>query len=513
MTAGASTATLPLRTDVLIVGAGPAGLALAASLRQLGVDHVLIDRNAGVQPGSKAAFVQPSALEYLERIGVSERLVKAGVRASAFRLHDRTQVLLRAAYDQLDTPYPYLLLVSQQTTEEHLFARLESLGGAVYRRHTFLDYRLVFPGVTVIIARPDGVLHAVSARYLVGCDGVHSAVRTAAGIAFPGASPEHLFALADVRLRLGSEAAAWENPTFFLSSQGMLVVAPLAGGLHRIVATAAPDTTTPTAQDAQRFLAERGPRAGGVQVSEVVAASTYHVQERVATQCSEGPVFLAGDAAHTHSPAGGQGMNTGIQDAGNLAWKLQAVLTGTAPVALLDSYHRERHPVAAEVVSFTSQFVRVATLGDPAACHRRNDVIAAVAATPGVTGWLAAKVAELTIDYADDTEGQGDGRWHIGQRISPAVVPPSGLLWTLALSGQGVRARTSGQGDHLCVRSVHRGSRPACWCGRTATWPRTACLPIPRQCSTTWPTTCRCGRPGERTAHLFRTPSGSSDLR
>jgi 2-polyprenyl-6-methoxyphenol hydroxylase-like FAD-dependent oxidoreductase len=454
MTARASTAILPVRTDVLIVGAGPAGLSLAASLRQLGVDHLLIDRNAGVQPGSKAAFVQPAALEYLDRIGVSERLVKAGVRASGFRLHDRTQVLLRATYDALDTPYPYLLLVSQQTTEEHLLARLESLAGAVHRSHTFLGYHLDFPGVTAIIAGLDGVLHAVSARYLVGCDGVHSAVRTAAGIGFPGDSPEQRFALADVRLRLGSEAAAWEEPMFFLSPQGMLLVAPLAGGLHRIVATAAPGVTSPTAQDAQRFLADRGPRAGGVQVSEVVAASTYHVQERVATQFSEGPIFLAGDAAHTHSPAGGQGMNTGIQDAGNLAWKLHAVLTGSAPAALLDSYHRERHPVAAEVVSFTSQFVKVATLKDLAACQRRNDVIAAVAATPGITSWLATKVAELSIDYADDTDRQGDGRWHVGQRISPIAVPPSGLCWTLALSGQTAPDRTSGHEDRLCIRSI-----------------------------------------------------------
>ena len=245
---------------------------------------------------------------------------------------------------------------------------------------------------------------------------MHSAVRTAAGIAFPGDTPEQGFALADARLRFGSETAAWEEPTFFLSPQGLLLVAPLAGGLHRIVASAAPGAGAPTPQDAQRYLAERGPRAGGVQVSEVVAASTYHVQERVAAQFSAGPVFLAGDAAHTHSPAGGQGMNTGIQDAGNLAWKLQTVLTGAAPAALLDSYSRERHPVAAEVVSFTSQFVQVATLSDPAACQRRNDLIAAVATTPGITDWLAAKVAELNNDYANDAQRMGDGPWHDGRR-------------------------------------------------------------------------------------------------
>ncbi|RKT18292.1 2-polyprenyl-6-methoxyphenol hydroxylase-like FAD-dependent oxidoreductase [Streptomyces sp. 1114.5] len=423
---------LPCQTAVLIVGAGPAGLALAVSLRQLGVDHVLIDRGAGIGPGSRAAAVQPRTLEYLDRIGVGAPLVRAGTKARGFSLHDRDRTLLRACYDQLDTPHPYMLLASQQRTEEHLLARLEELGGAVHRNHRLLGITPDRPGVSATVAGPDGVLRAVSARYLIGCDGLHSTVRTAAGITFPGTAREQLFALADVRLKAGTRAADCEDPTFFLSSAGMLLLSPLAGGLHRLVAPAAAGSAAPCAADVERLLAERGPAQGAARVAEVVAASTYRVQERVAESFRAGPVLLVGDAAHTHSPAGGQGMNTGIQDAGNLAWKLHAVLSGTAPEELLDSYHRERHPVARALVSFTARFAEAAALTDPAACTRRNALLSAAAGTPGTTGWIAAKLAQLDIGYTDRPDLDTP---RPGTRVSPRLVPPDGLHWTLALPG------------------------------------------------------------------------------
>ena len=447
MTASPTIPALPTQTDVLIVGAGPAGLTLAASLAQLGVDHVLIDRNTAVQPGSKAAAVQPRTLEYLERIGVAERLIQAGDRGRGFRLHDRERTLLNASYDNLDTPYPYVLLVSQQTTEDHLLLRLHELGGTVHRGHKFLGYSPDFPGVTATIAGPDGVLHAVSARYLVGCDGVYSGVRTAAGIGFPGDAPQQLVAIADVRLNPGAgDSIAKEDTTFFLSPKGMLLVSPLAGGQHRIVAPA-PGTATPSAADVEKFLLDRGPRADDVRVTEVVSASTYRVQERVAERFREGPVFLVGDAAHTHSPAGGQGMNTGIQDAGNLAWKLHAVLTGLAPAELLDTYHRERHPVAAGLVGFTSQFAKLATLRDPAGAQLRNNVLAAAASAPGFTDWITTKLSQLDLAYTDEPD-RGEPR--VGQRVSPQIVPPAGLRWTLAVPCD------SSQDHHgvLAIRSV-----------------------------------------------------------
>ena len=426
------TTALPTQTDVLIVGAGPAGLTLAASLTQLGVDHVLIEQADSVQPGAKAAFVQPRALEYLDRLGVADGLVAEGTLGHHFGLHDGARTLLRVSYDNLDTPFPLMLLISQQTTEEHLNRRLTELGGMVHRRHKLIAFGPDFPGGTATVAAPDGSVHAVHARYLVGADGVYSKVRSTAGITFLGNAREQLFTLADVRLKPGSASAPLEETTFFFSPEGMLLTSPLAGGLHRVVASVPAGTKAPTAEETETLLATRGPREGGPKVAEVITASTYRVQERVAEKLSDGPVFLVGDAAHTHSPAGGQGMNTGIQDSGNLAWKLHAVLSGLAPEGLLDTYHVERHPVASGLVAFTSQFTGLATMRDPELCQRRNDIIAAAAKAPGVIDWLARRLSQLDISYSPEP---ADGAYQVGQRVSATLVPAAGLDWTLALPG------------------------------------------------------------------------------
>jgi 2-polyprenyl-6-methoxyphenol hydroxylase-like FAD-dependent oxidoreductase len=378
------TTALPTQTDVLIVGAGPAGVTLAASLTQLGVDHVLIERADSIQPGTKAAFVQPRALEYLDRLGVADGLVGAGTRGRRFGVYDGARALLRASYDNLDSPFPMMLLVSQQTTEEHLNRRLTELGGMVHRRYKLITFSADFPGMTAAVAAPDGSVRAVTARYLIGADGVYSRVRSLAGIGFPGHARGQLFALADVRLKPGSASAPLEDTAFFFSPEGMLLTSPLPGGQHRVVASVPAGTTAPTAEDVETLLATRGLREGGPQVVEVITASTYHVQERVAERLSDGPVFLLGDAAHTHSPAGGQGMNTGIQDAGNLAWKLHAMLTGLAPEGLLGTYHGERHPVASGLVAFTSHAVPVPSLSNSCSARQRDRA--------GLSGRLCAVV-------------------------------------------------------------------------------------------------------------------------
>ncbi|MGW6279300.1 FAD-dependent monooxygenase [Kribbella sp. NPDC055071] len=423
-----SSAAVPTRTDVLVVGAGPAGLALAASLRQLGVDHVLIDRTTSIQPGSKAAAVQPRTLEFLDRIGVADALVKVGVRSPGFSLHDCEKTLLRASFTELDTPFPFVLLVSQQTTEGCLLDRLLELGGTVHRDHRFIDFTDDFPGVSATVAGPDGVLRSISARYLVGCDGIRSGVRAAAGIGFPGTAREQRFTIADIRLSTVAEELIAQDTTFFLSGAGMLLFSPLADGQYRVVSPAPPGMSEPTLHDVQKLLTERGPLSGQATVTEVIRASTYRVQERVAESFRKGPVFLAGDAAHTHSPAGAQGMNTGIQDAGNLAWKLAAVLKGAAGNDLLDSYHAERHPVATEMVAFTATFAKLASVRDPLGARLRNDVLAAAAGTLGVTEWVAAKLSELDVSYAHGPTGS----LRIGDRVPPTAVPGNDLTWTLA---------------------------------------------------------------------------------
>jgi hypothetical protein len=175
------------------------------------------------------------------------------------------------------------------------------------------------------------------------------------------------------------------------------------------------------------------------------------VQERVAERFSEGPVFLAGDAAHTHSPMGGQGMNTGIQDAANLAWKLHEVIAAGAPAELLATYHRERHPVASALVAFVGLLTSLATVSDPASCQLRNEIIQA-AATRNATDWLARRVSQLEVEYAEDRAGPPP---RVGQRIAPTRVPPAGLRWTLAVPAEDTaEPMTNGRPSRLAVRVV-----------------------------------------------------------
>jgi len=417
---------LPRHTDVLIVGAGPAGLTLAVTLAQLGISHVIIDSKPTAAPGTKAAAIQPRTLEYLDRIGVADTLIGDGLRGGGFAVVDRDRPLMRMSYESVASPFPFLLLIGQQQTEVRLAERLEALGGHVHRSATLLDLHDDFPGIAATIADADGLVHAVTARYVAGCDGVHSSVRRLAGIDFPGDAPAALFALADVVLQEDSPRDL--DTTFSLSPHGMLITSALPGNQLRVVASVPEGTPAPDTAAIAELLGRRGGGwIRGAAIESVPASSAYRVQQRVAATLHKGNVFLLGDAAHTHSPAGGQGMNTGIQDAANLGWKLHYVLTGRARDELLDSYDTERRPVAAQLIAFTSQLLQIATVTEPSSIQLRNDTLRAVADAPGITDFLAAKLAQLDVGYS---RGSGDDAV-TGTRIDPRVSQPSGLAWTL----------------------------------------------------------------------------------
>src|ERR1700752_2393309 len=280
---------LPVETDVLIVGAGPTGLTLAVSLSQLGVDHVLLDRDPGPHVGSNAAAMQPRTLAYLERLDLAPALLADGLGRHEFRFQDGERILLRVPGDSLDTRFPFPLMIPQRVTEAHLERRLTELGGAIHRGHWLVSSQLAFPGVCATVATPDGTLHAVQARYLVGCDGVHSAVRAAAGIAFPGRDRPQLFAMADVHLSDGSGDSEARDATFFSGPAGMLLILPLPAGVDRVVAPVPEGPAAPSASDIGALLANRaGGEAARAHVGELFSSSTYRVQERVAARFSEG---------------------------------------------------------------------------------------------------------------------------------------------------------------------------------------------------------------------------------
>ncbi len=371
------------RVEVVVVGAGPTGLALGCTLRQAGVDVLVLDAAAEGANTSRAAVLHARTLEVLEALEVTPRLLAEGCVVPVFTVRAGARVLARVDFAGLPTPYPYTLMLPQSRTEALLAGRLVELGGQVHRRHTVTDVRADAGGATVCVTGPTGEFRQVHARYVVGADGMHSTVRSAAGIGFTGGRYRQSFVLADVRLD-------WPLPPdevqLFLATKGLVVVAPLPGGHHRVVATA---NTAPENADepyVQALLNQRGP--GRACVREVLWSSQFRVHHRVADTYRAGPLLLAGDAAHVHSPAGGQGMNTGVQDAVDLGATLTQVLRQGAPQTALDGYTGRRRPVAQRIVTLTDRATRAA----------RNTALRLASRLPVIQRRLARQLAELPAD-------------------------------------------------------------------------------------------------------------------
>jgi 2-polyprenyl-6-methoxyphenol hydroxylase-like FAD-dependent oxidoreductase len=373
-------------TDVLVVGAGPSGLTLAASLVRKGVATTVVDRQAAGANTSRAAVVNARTLEVLDDLDVSRRLVKEGVQAPRFTIRDGRRSLIPIDFSLLPTDYPYSLMVPQATTERLLLERLTELGGMVVRPKTLVSVTQDADGVTAIFEDGD----VIRARYIVGADGIHSTVREQADIGFEGGVYEESFTLADVRLR--GEIPV-DEVILFWAKAGLTVVAPLPGDIFRIVAPVTDAPENPSAPFIQQLLDDRGLGAGRMVVTDVIWGSRFRIHHRVADTYRAGRLLLAGDAAHVHSPAGGQGMNLGIQDAVALADALAAVLGG-APDSVLDNYSTARRPIAQQVVEMTDRLTRLATLPPPAR-PIRNAGIGLAGRVPLVQRALAMRLSGL----------------------------------------------------------------------------------------------------------------------
>jgi 2-polyprenyl-6-methoxyphenol hydroxylase-like FAD-dependent oxidoreductase len=373
-------------TDVLVVGAGPSGLTLAASLVKKGVSTTVVDRQAAGANTSRAAVVNARTLEVLDELDVSRRLVKEGVQAPRFTIRDGRRTLIPVDFSKLPTDYPYSLMVPQATTERLLLDRLTELGGTVIRPKVLASVAQDADGVTAVFEDGD----VIRARYVVGADGIHSTVREQAGIGFEGGVYEESFALADVRLR---GDAPLDEVILFWAKAGLTVVAPLPGAIYRIVAPVTEAPEEPSAAFIQQILDDRGLGAGRMVVTDVIWGSRFRIHHRVADTYRAGRLLLAGDAAHVHSPAGGQGMNLGIQDGVALADALARVLGGAAD-SVLDEYSAARRPIAQQVVEMTDRLTRLATL-PRAARPIRNAAIGVAGRIPAVRRALAMRLSGL----------------------------------------------------------------------------------------------------------------------
>src|SRR5919206_1059048 len=388
---------MPSEVEVAVVGAGPVGLTIASMLEAYGIRTVVLDRAAGPAAYSRAAVIHARTLETLEPLGIVEEAVRKGVIVPHFGVRDRDRRLLAVDFDRLPTAYPYTLMLPQDETERLLREALGRRGGAILWEHEVTEISQDTNGVEIVV-RSSQRNERLRTRFLIGCDGAHSTVREMLGMRFEGATYPQSFVLADVRMDWGLPD---DEVQLFFSPEGLVVVAPLPHGWHRVVATVDEAPPEPSLTDVQALLDARGPRVPRPLVEEVVWSSRFRVHHRVAAAFREGAIFLCGDAAHVHSPAGGQGMNTGIQDAANLAWKLDYVLHAKANGSLLDSYERERRPVAREVVSTTDRLTRLATLRSPLARRLRNAGLQLAGRTDSLPRRLAINLAELDIVYRD----------------------------------------------------------------------------------------------------------------
>jgi 2-polyprenyl-6-methoxyphenol hydroxylase-like FAD-dependent oxidoreductase len=376
------------QTTVAIVGAGPTGLLLAGDLARAGVDVTVLERRGAESNLTRAFGVHARTLEHLDARGLADELIATGAQVRRLRLFERVQIDLSL----LPSRFPFLLITPQYNVERLLERRAAAAGARILRGAEVTALHQDADGVDLTV--DDTVLRA---DYVVGADGVHSVVRDALGLPFPGKSVLTSIMLADVRLSQAPEDVLAVNAV----GDAFAFVAPFGDGWHRIFAwdrRHQVSDTEPVTLDEIRAVTRRalGTDFG---LREARWTSRFHSDERQVPHYRVGRVFLAGDAAHVHSPAGGQGMNTGLQDAVNLGWKLAAAIRGQAPEGLLDTYETERHPVGKLVLRSSGTIIRMAKIRSAAGRLARDVLGAAALRLPPVARKASGTISGIGIDY------------------------------------------------------------------------------------------------------------------
>jgi 2-polyprenyl-6-methoxyphenol hydroxylase-like FAD-dependent oxidoreductase len=380
---------------------------MAAELARYRVPVRIVDKAPARTDKSKALAVWARTLELLGRAGCAEAFAATGLKTGAADILAGGKTITRVTFEHVASPFNYLLMIPQSDTERLLETHLESLGTRVERSVELVRFADSGDGVSGTLRRADGTSETVEASWLLGCDGAHSFVRQTLGMAFEGDTLETHFVLADVHVA-GLPAPANELAIFW-HEDGIAVFFPISPGRYRVIAdVGASPRHDPTLAEIQAIVDRRAP--GGVRVSAPVWLAGFGINERKVRDYRAGRVFVAGDAAHIHSPAGGQGMNTGMQDAFNLAWKLALVERGLARPSLLDSYSLERSAVAARILSDSGRLTRVAMARNHLVQDVRNFVAHRILGLSPVQHALADRLSEITIGYPDSPLNAGSAR-------------------------------------------------------------------------------------------------------
>lgn len=360
-----------VEVEVVVVGAGPTGTTLAAVLARAGVSVMVVDGAPGPdRESSRATTLHALTLAQLDALdGAGREIAERSAAADGSSLWHGRDLLAQAHWDRLPGPYACMANLAQTETEAILRRRLEGAGGAVRWGSSADAVDADGDRVEVVVRDADGAACSVSASYLVGCDGAHSAVRRAIGISLAGTTHEERFLLADVELDTDLDR---DRTHVFVSTRGVFGVMPLPDGRFRLNGTMVDGEVLDT-DTLPTLMTERlGPAADRVRLVDVSWANEYRTHSRVADRYREGLAFLAGDAAHLLSPVGGQGMNLGIQDAINLGWKLIHVQRGWASPVLLDTYEQERRPAARSALRMAERNTRMFTARRPIERMVRN---------------------------------------------------------------------------------------------------------------------------------------------
>ena len=401
--------------SVLIVGAGPTGLVLAIWLTKQGVAVRIVDKTKGPGTTSRALAVHARTLELYEQLDLAAPVVAKGYTVPGVRLWLQGREAARVPFEEVAsdlTPFGFLHIFPQDEHERLLVDKLRELGVEVERETEFLRYSEDDNGVDGTLRGPDGVEQTVKTQFIAGCDGARSKVREIMGSGFPGGTYPQVFYVADV---------VGEGPTFNgelnidLDESDFLAVFPLAAkGRARLIGAIKESHGKDLDKLTFADISDRAAEKLGLRVEKVNWFSVYHVHHRVTEHFRKGRAFLLGDAAHIHTPVGGQGMNTGIGDAINLAWKLQAVLTGRAGDSLLDSYEAERRAFAVRLVNTTDRFFNVAAaegwLAETIRTRLAPLILPQMVKVEAFRDYMFRTISQITLNY----RGKGLDRGHVG---------------------------------------------------------------------------------------------------
>jgi 2-polyprenyl-6-methoxyphenol hydroxylase-like FAD-dependent oxidoreductase len=411
---------MAIKTDVLIIGAGPTGLALACQLIRYGIDFVVIDKKETTTPHSKAIGVQARTLEIYEQIGLADKLIELGALAEKARMFVGGKVRGEVEFRDIGmgmSPYPYVLIVEQGKHETLLYDFIKSRGQDVRWQNEIENFSQDSGGVNANVKNSTGGTETIEAKYLVGCDGAKSLVRNALGLTFEGSTFERLFYVADVRI---DWAFGHDALQVFLMRNSLIAFFPMSGEKqYRIVGTFPQEFEKEEGDVLYEEIEERIKLDADIEldITHVNWFSTYKVHTRHVNKFIEGRCFLAGDSAHIHTPAGAQGMNTGIQDAYNLAWKLALVLNGKVDEKLFESYNSERLENAHNLMQTTDTFFNLVASPNPFLVFVRMYIFPYLANIAfnldAIKRFVFPRISQIAINYRSSVLSKNGGSFKI----------------------------------------------------------------------------------------------------